>query len=826
MPKSHVFVSGIFLVLLCAQPGSARSGQNPSRTSAPSVEQFNFQVVVIDENGLAVDSARVILTDLDKKQSYRAVTDYSGRCRFEGLSEGTYAVRVEKQGFYALEQANLHLRGSQVIEFQLVHVQEVREVITVTESPPGIDPAKTTASESLSSTEILNVPYSTTRDIRRALPLIPGVVQDNIGQIHLGGAAADQALDLLDGFNITHPVTGLLDMRVSADAVRSIDVQTSRYSAEFGKGSAGILSLNTGMGDDKFRFSATNFIPSGKFQKGLNFDKFVPRATLSGPIRKGKAWFFDAADGEYTQEIVRELPSGADRNWLWRFSNLLRAQVNVAKGNILTASFLTNRFHSDHAGLSPFSPIEATPALDQSAYLFTLKDQHYFQNRTLLEVGVGVSKFHAAEQTLGSSPFMIHPQGTSGNFYRASDNTARRVQGIMSLFFPSVDWHGRHEFKVGLDVDAIRYEQFFQRRPISFLRDDGTLARESTFSADTRFARNNLESSGYAQDRWSVNDRLLLEAGVRLDWDEIIRDLLASPRFASTYLLTRKGDTKISAGIGLFYDATNLEFITRSLAGTRTDLFYQSDGQTLQRPPVETSLHVDERSLQAPRFLNWSIGLDQKLPSAIYLRIEFLEKRGTHGFAFVNPSPDPFSGTLVLRSQRRDCYDAVQLTLRRSFKQSYTVMASYTRSSARSNAVLDYTIDNPVFGQQGGGPQSWDTPNRFLSWGWLPLIKKFDCAYSLEFRDGFPFSVVDHNQQLVGAPNSRRFPAYFSLNVHFERRFRLLGYIVALRAGMENITAHQNPTVVNNVVDSPQFPTFAGSPGRVFTARIRFLGRK
>ena len=110
------------------------------------------------------------------------------------------------------------------------------------------------------------------------------------------------------------------------------------------------------------------------------------------------------------------------------------------------------------------------------------------------------------------------------------------------------------------------------------------------------------------------------------------------------------------------------------------------------------------------------------------------------------------------------------------------LFASYTRSKADSNAVLDFSIDNVLFSPQAGGPLPWDTPNRFLSSGYMPLPGKFSLAYSLDYRDGFPFSLVNENQELVGAPGSMRFPRYFSLDLQFERRIQLFGFMWA-RAG-------------------------------------------
>ena len=803
-------------------------GLTPAQTNK-TTGQKNYQlfVKVEDETGLAVADARLILTEDQTQTVMRAVTDVAGRHEFPSLGSGVYRITAEKEGFYASVVDDVQVAETGNLEITLYHHQEIAETVNVYDSPRAIDPEKTSVRETLTSREILNLPYPTTRDYRKALPLIPGVIADNSSQIHLGGSATYQIFDQLDGFNITQPVTGLLELRVSPDALRAIEAQSSRVSAEFGKGSGGNLNLTTGMGDDRYRFSATNFIPSLQNVKGLNFSEWTPRATFSGPLRKQKAWFFDAADAVVNEEIISELPSGADRNTSWRVDNLLRGQLNVSDRNVLTAGFLINHFQSEHDGLSRFNPLETTTSLHDSAYLVTLKDQLYTTSGALLEVGFAVNQFHDQDQPMGNLPYKLTPEGASGNFFKTSSATARRLQGISTLTLPSVTWHGKHEFKFGVDLDHITYDQTAARNPILILREDGTLSRQIAFAGGGSFSRNNSEGSAFTQDRWSPSNRLLLEAGLRIDRDSIIRQTSVSPRIAATYLLTHDGNTKLSGGIGLYYDGTNLGLITRPLEGSRIDQFFASDGATRPGPPVITSFQVNEENLKVPRFLNWSVGFEQKLPAEVYLDVEFLEKRGHNSFAFFNRGQSgQTSGGFELRNDRHDRYDALQITVRHTFKGNYAVLASYARSSARSDAVLDFDIDNVLFTQQAGGPLPWDAPNRFISWGWLPLIRKFDFAYSIDWRDGFPFSLVNQEQQLVGAPNSQRFPVYFTLDTHLERRFHLFGYYLALRGGVNNLTNRKNPTVVNNNVDSPEFLTFAGTQHRAFTGRIRFLGKK
>jgi hypothetical protein len=317
---------------------------------------------------------------------------------------------------------------------------------------------------------------------------------------------------------------------------------------------------------------------------------------------------------------------------------------------------------------------------------------------------------------------------------------------------------------------------------------------------------------------------------MRFDWDQILREPLWSPRIAATWSPTRAPDSKFSAGIGVFYDATHLGLLTRELDQQRLDTFYADDGLTVMGEPVLSLYKTDEHRLKAPVYLNWSVGWEQRLPWSFYLRSNFIRKHGRNGWSY-DAIPSAFADDFLLRAfqlgnLRKDNYRYLEFTASRTFKEKYPWLLSYARSSARSSAVIDFSLENPILGRQAGGPLDWDAPNRTISWGFLPapFLKKYTVAYFMEWRSGFPYTVVNELQQLVGLPNGNRFPDYFSLNIHLERRFRIKRSQWALRAGFNNITGHHNPAVVNNNISSPDFQSFSGGQGRVFTGRIRFLG--
>jgi hypothetical protein len=120
----------------------------------------------------------------------------------------------------------------------------------------------------------------------------------------------------------------------------------------------------------------------------------------------------------------------------------------------------------------------------------------------------------------------------------------------------------------------------------------------------------------------------------------------------------------------------------------------------------------------------------------------------------------------------------------------------------------------------------WDAPHRFLGWSYLPLPwENWAVAGLLEGRSGYPFSTINEDGRVQGTLNARRFPYYFTSNLHLERRFRLAGYHWELRAGFVNLTGRRNPNVVNSNIDSPNYLRFYGGQSRSFNFRIRWLGK-
>jgi Carboxypeptidase regulatory-like domain/TonB dependent receptor len=784
---------------------------------------------VVDEDGLPVAEVQVKLEGLGKPK-ISALTDDAGYFSIPNLPPGEYSVRMEKVAFFVLQGQTIQLApGATEFSFTLNHIQEVREKVDVVADPNRIEPTETPQSATLTSTEFFYIPVPSSHDYQQSLVALPQVVRDNQALLHIAGARATQSQYLMDGFEVGDPVSGALTIPLIVDALRTAEVETGRFGAEYAHPGAAILKFETPEGDDHWRFNATDFIPGINVQEGVRLGNYYPRITLSGPLVAGKLWFLQSFSVDHTLDVQRDITTGTDISEQWSGDSFSRLLWRVAPNDSLHFTVLYNNESDTNVGLDSLNPQSTTLDVASNRIFASIKNQLWW-NHTLFEVGFAEDRTNRDFDPQGSMPYLLFVNGAGGNFFQRTDQLSKRTQFFADAIRPGGHWHGLHTFSAGSNLSVVTLDQSSQRGEIQAFNAANQLVRLTTFAGNAVVDVDNTLAGAFVQDNWSLSSHWVAQLGLRGDWDQFVHQTLVQPRAAVNYLPFADGRGKFSIGWGIYNIPLNLSVLAQTQDQRQVDTLYNPATGAAIAGPTASTFVLPAQGLQQPFFDITSAGWQERIWKKTILSVELLARNGHRELAFETSNPGQIGGTFLLQSTRRDKYRGATISARHTFEKGAVLFGSYTRSRANTDQALDPILGLLYFAQQQGAPLAWDAPNRAISWGTVPTpFWGIDFAYFFEYRTGYPFSVVNQQQFLIGAPNSLRFPDYASLNISLEKKFRFGKYLFAIRGSVINIADRQNPTVVVNNIDAvgvtPAFLNFSGGQGRAFTGRLRFLGK-
>jgi hypothetical protein len=798
---------------------------------------------ITNENDLPVAGARITFEDVPAVTMWQAISDPTGAFELGLPVPGPYSLKVDREGFYVVSKPDFRVPPTPgdappfELRVSLQSIHEIRSTVEVKGVAGSSDMDRVTPQTTLSSSTLYDVPFPNANSLRSGFRMAPGVVQDTAGGIHLFGGSEDQAEYNLEGFQLNDPLTGQLQARLSLESVEAVDVQPSPSDASMGWGDAGTMLLHPRTGTDEFKFSATEYFPSIALGNGLQLSNWTPRAFISGPIRKQRAWFFNTIEFQFIRTTFPQLPEGQNTAKTFRFNDLLHNQFNLSERNIVFVGVLFDYQYSPHSGLTIIDPVETTLRSESEQWFGYIKNQHSFSHGSMIEFGLAGSLIHSTAIPQGFAPYLITPDGREGNYFADARRDAHRFEGITNYYLPAFQFLGEHQLKTGGDVVRLDYEQNTSRTAIDYLDTAGGIIRSIAFTGSGQLVQNNVESAAFVQDSWRVRRWLLVEAAWRADEDRLLGHVIAAPRAGFSLSPPGAESLRISGSFARIVDPANLQLFSRPLDQSSLSTYYNDTGALIYGPVL--SVYRLGSNLQSPRADVSTLGGERTLPKLLRAKVELLRRRFSDGFDYVNtlastetfaavlagaPNPGPIVSDYLLTNQRQDHYESVEISLGQPARGRFQWMVSYTRSHADSNAVIERTVDQPLSISANSGPLPWDAPNRLLSWGYLPAwSKSWSFAYMVDLHTGLPFSIQDPYGELVGPVDSRRFPQYFELNLFLERILSVRHYRLALRAGFNNVTNHFNPTVVDNVLGGATYLREYNAQPRALYFQVRFL---
>ncbi|HJU54037.1 MAG TPA: carboxypeptidase regulatory-like domain-containing protein, partial [Pyrinomonadaceae bacterium] len=308
---------------------------------AQSTTTGAIEVKVQDPNGAVVPNATIAVRNVETNQETTATTDDEGRARVVNLQPGTYTVTVNASGFGAFTQERIvvEVGVATPIEANLA-IGETTGQVEVTAEAPVINTSQQDFSSNINQTSINELPINGRRWSNFAL-LTPGTAPDGaFGLISFRGVSGLLNNNTVDGgdnnqaFFSEERGRTRIPYVVSQASIREFQVNTSNYSAEYGRAAGGVVNAVTKSGTNEFhgqvffydrdnRWGARNAfafqtLPSGE-RVGLKpTDRRLQfGGVIGGPIVRDRHFFFFNYDGQRNTQpnaVFLNLPATTPRD--------------------------------------------------------------------------------------------------------------------------------------------------------------------------------------------------------------------------------------------------------------------------------------------------------------------------------------------------------------------------------------------------------------------------------------------------------------------------------------------------------------------------------
>jgi hypothetical protein len=356
--------------------------------------------LVSDPSGAIVNGAQVTALNRATGVALHTVTNEAGLYSFVSLTPGVYVVTAGQKGFESVARENVLVTVDQVATVNIaLQVGNVTETVTVSGTTALVDTSNSTVGQLIDSATIDRVPLLT-RNVFDLVQLSAGVTPANgapnsstsqaivnissgrpgidVSSYTINGAIQGSVYYMLDGSPLgvaENNVAAILPaMEIPEDGVEEFRVETQNTSASYQSGGAGVISVVSKSGSDKFHgdgfvvlrpdilaaneyFNKQGQLLADTPNQAPSFHRYQEGGAIGGPILHKKLFFF--AEYEHTDEKLYDnssiftVPTTAERNG--DFSNDLFTIYNpLAPDNLdgTRQEFPTHNVITSYPGLT------------------------------------------------------------------------------------------------------------------------------------------------------------------------------------------------------------------------------------------------------------------------------------------------------------------------------------------------------------------------------------------------------------------------------------------------------------------------------------------
>jgi hypothetical protein len=286
------------------------------------VESADILGRVADASNAVIPNAAVTVKNLDTGVVYTKKSNGAGEFVVTALPVGRYSVQIESQGFETYSVAELNLSQGDRARVDAKMVIGATVTVEVGTAEPELQTDSSVVGTVVNERQVEDLPLDG-RNFMELAQILAGTNEGPPNALSSGNRPDDRRLtssvsangqdenannQLIDGLDNNERIIGAIGVRPSVDAIAEFRVQTNLYTAEVGRSAGAIINVITKAGTNAthgsvyefFRnniFDASNYLFSGFSQPKTELRQNQYGASIGGPIRKDKLFYFADYEG-------------------------------------------------------------------------------------------------------------------------------------------------------------------------------------------------------------------------------------------------------------------------------------------------------------------------------------------------------------------------------------------------------------------------------------------------------------------------------------------------------------------------------------------------
>ena len=551
------------------------------------IDRAELNGTVTDASGAVVPNARVQVVSRETGLKRDILTGSAGNYTITSLPIGSYDLRITREGFRAFDMNSIRLSVGQTRTLDAkLELGGTTSQVDVQANAVALETSNAQVGGVLEHRQLSDVPLNG-RNWATLELLTPGAINTGGGgqrDIRFAGRGLDDANYTFDGVDATgvQEQSQKADARlnISLESIAEFRVNSSVYTADSGSSGGGQVNAVSKTGTNNFHGGAFEYFRNNAFDARSPFDPSqIPPfrlnqfgATIGGPIRKNKTFFFAAYEAirqslTYTQ--IGYVPNAAYRAQVMAVSPALKPFLDGYPVGQTHVDSITDQYTSlgvnssredsgtirvDHRftdNTTMFVRYNIDDALKQDPIdnlggletepirpsNMALQLSHVFSPRVVNEVKFGINRsaFHHPSTGTAPSEAGFGAVGVS-SIPGFDDLTASQLDLEVGTTFSYIDnlsiIRGRHAFKVGADIERIRLNNSSAAIPysvIGFVDPNSFIHNQidtlSTYAALAVGGMRRTFWMGYAQDEFKVRPNLTINLGLRYEFYSVMSEV-------------------------------------------------------------------------------------------------------------------------------------------------------------------------------------------------------------------------------------------------------------------------------------------------------------